>query len=525
MTPEALASQALVSWIDQQMPDGLSDIVCQGLPQLDIKHLLAGLKSLEKRHLNIAKISLALDGFGIDEAGLNKLANASGYKAHNGLADSLFVAARWRNDHRKYPTIVALSSGHERLVNTLQHFKRPGVRDLVRALFDWAKSDEGLCEIPGQRALLEVLSSALAGNTELGGLLGLDNVCEFLAEWSRQNKRDANDAPRLALPRLQGLLYDPQLFSKPNALEQRLNKNRETVQNLMAAAPRQVAAWRVGAKSISKKAEREKRLRLLGKVEAIRKNPTFSALSALTLDEALILLQPLKPEPDPEPTTEPANGGKEQRTPDDKDLEGAAANALLDNKAESLTESLDELEAALKESEEQNSSEVHVDTPLDGAENVRFEYKLSLLSWVRTFCNDKIWGGFVETQLPTLGEALDRFASLKPPVFLEPERIFEHEGRFYSLTSLLRVFDEQLQGQGFDAPGMTAAWERFAERRKSFLADLTVLTHEPLLLFAGRPSFSGAVREYLEACTSLYSAVQKHYSQMVEIDEAFARGA
>jgi Holliday junction resolvasome RuvABC ATP-dependent DNA helicase subunit len=523
MKPETLASQALVSWISQQIPTDIPDIVCQGLPPLDVKHLLSGLKSLGKRGLDPAKISLALDGFEIDEAGLNKLANTVGYKGHNGLADSLFIAARWRNDHHKHPIIIALSAGHERLVNTLQHFKRPGVRDLVRALFDWAKSDEGLCSITGQRALLDALSSALDGHTELGGLLGLDNVCEFLAEWNRNGKRDPNDAPRLALPRLQGLLYDPQLFAKSSAIEQRLNKNRETVQKIMAAPPRQIASWRAAAKNISKKAERERRQGLIAKVEAIRRAPTFEALSALTLDEALDLLQPAKvmPEPAQEPGEEKPT--KEPRMPDDEDLKDAAADALLDNKSDQLTDALDELESALKASEEKDSAEVQVDTPLSGAESVRFEYKLRLLNWVRVFCNESVWGGFVETQLSTLEEALDRSGSLRPPVLLDPERIFENEGTTYSLTKLLQLFDQQLQKLGFDDPGMTEAWERFAQHRKSFLGDLSVLTHEPLLLFAGRPKFSLAVKGYLEACTLLYSAIQKHYSQMVEIDDAYAR--
>ena len=173
--------------------------------------------------------------------------------------------------------------------------------------------------------------------------------------------------------------------------------------------------------------------------------------------------------------------------------------------------------------EEKDSSEVQLDTPLSGAESVRFDYKLSLLNWVRVFCNEKIWGGFVETQLPTLEEALDRCESLKPPVFLESERIFESEGTTYSLAKLLQLFDQQLHKLGFADPGMTKAWERFAERRKSFLGDLSVLTHEPLLLFAGRPMFSLAVKDYLEACTLLYSAIQRHYSQMVEVDDAYAR--
>jgi Holliday junction resolvasome RuvABC ATP-dependent DNA helicase subunit len=523
MKPETLASQALVSWISQQIPSGIPDIVCQGLPPLDVKHLLSGLKTLGKQGLDTGKVSLALDGFDIDEAGLNKVANTVGYKAHNGLADSLFIAARWRNDHRKYPIIIALSAGHERLVNTLQHFKRPAVRDLVRALFDWAKSDDGLCAITGQRALLDALGSALDGHTELGGLLGLDNVCEFLAEWHRNGKHDANDAPRLALPRLQGLLYDPQLFAKPSSLEQRLNKNRETLQKLMAAPPRQIASWRASAKNIAKKAERERRQALLTKVEAIRRTPTFEALSALTLDEALGLLQPTKTEPDPTTEPEEVKPTKEPRTPDDEDLKDAAADALLDNKSEQLTEALDELESALKASEEKDSTEVQVDTPLSGAENVRFEYKLALLNWVRLFCSDTVWGGFVESQLPTLEETLDRSASLKSPVLLEPERVFESEGTTYSLTKLLQLFDRQLQKHGFDDPGMTDAWERFAEHRKSFLGDLSVLTHEPLLLFAGRPKFSLAVKGYLETCTRLYSAIQKHYSQMVEIDDAYAR--
>jgi hypothetical protein len=86
-----------------------------------VKHLLRGLKTLGKHGLDTAKVSLALEGFEVDEVELNKLANAVGYKPHNGLADSIFMAARWRNDHHKYPIIIALSAGHERLVNTLQH--------------------------------------------------------------------------------------------------------------------------------------------------------------------------------------------------------------------------------------------------------------------------------------------------------------------------------------------------------------------------------------------------------------------
>src|SRR5258708_30187476 len=102
MKPETLASQALVSWISQQIPNDIPDIVCQGLPPLDVKHLLSGLKTLGKHGLDTAKISLALDGFEIDEAGLNKLANSVGYKTHNGLADSLFIAALPLNDHRQH---------------------------------------------------------------------------------------------------------------------------------------------------------------------------------------------------------------------------------------------------------------------------------------------------------------------------------------------------------------------------------------------------------------------------------------
>ena len=287
----------------------------------------------------------------------------------------------------------------------------------------------------------------------------------------------------------------------------------------MAAGPGQIAIWRAAAKSKTKKAERDRRQAVLDKVEAIRRTPSFETLSALTLEEALDLLQPAKPAAQPS-DEKPA---KEARTPDDEDLKDAAADALLDNRAEQLTEALDELESALKECEEQDSSEVKVDTPLTGAESVRFEYNLSLLNWVRVFCNETVWGGFVETQLPTLAEALDRFESVRPPVFVEPQKIFEHDGKSYSLTDLLQLFDRQLAKLGFSDPGMTGAWKRFAECRSSFLADLSVLTHEPLLLFAGRPKFSAAVKDYLEACTLLYSAIQRHYGQMVEVDDAYAR--
>ena len=229
MTREQLIAQALASWIQEKLASE-RDIAREGLPAMDVGYFLKALALLEA--FPSSDFSIALAGFGHSTTALRSLANKAGLKSIRDIADDFNAAAAWRNNRRNHRRILALARGRHPGVHTLKHFAPPHSRELARAVLEWAILNGDIASTGAQRNLLQMLANSL----QLEPLRSLELVADFLAAWSQLTQTDPNDAPRQALPQL-GLLADPALFTKPDALEIRLVRNLETSAQLMDAAP------------------------------------------------------------------------------------------------------------------------------------------------------------------------------------------------------------------------------------------------------------------------------------------------
>ena len=521
MTAAELVAQAVAVWLGDAVRSE-ADVAREALPAMDVPHFMRSLASIEG--LVPKRYALVLAGFGTDEVRLRELARAANLEQLAGISDSLNVAAAWRNNRSNYPNIIALARGWHPGVSTLKHFERARSHDLVTALLDWALASGLFSSNAIQRELLEALKNSQA----LGNILSLESVTAFLSEWSGVRTRDANDAPRAALPHL-GILADPSVFAHAGKLEARLVLNRDTTQRMIDTPASQIRALRkrLNSRYRNDLEARDRLLRTLEAVETIRLRPTVDRLVTVTLDDVVELWRPPADLPDntdddDEEHTDENESSETDTTWDLSDVATQAGESLLDNDQEKLTELLDALEGAVKEAICENRSDVQQEIEIEEQSlNLDFDLDLKFLDWLHQFCTTDRWGGIVDTREPTLGKALQQYASNKHD-FVEIGRIATIDGRELSLKDLLADWERDLADRNFST-SLTRLFEEFERLRSEILADIDSLVQFPINWLGGRPEASRRVDRYLTVATSLYSEVQRHFRDVQEIDQGWAQ--
>ncbi len=522
MTREQLVSQALVSWLAGTLRTD-SDVAREALPAMDVAYFLRALVAVPG--FEPQNYSLVLAGFGVDQARLRELAEDAGLTTLRGLADDLYTAAAWRNDRANNPNIIAVARGWHPGVSTLKHFEAARSRDLVQALLEWALANNRFCANGAQRELIEVLRRT----ESLADIQSLESVTSFLAAWSAARAANQNDAPRVALPHL-GLLGDPALFADVNKLESRLIQNRDTTRQIIDTSAYQIRTLRkrITAKYRNDLTLRDRLVGALDRIDALRLIASVERLSGLTLTEAA---EAWRPPPDAEQQPPDDNVDPPPPPPpppdddDDLDLDDAAetaGDALLDNRQEELTDLLDGLEEAVRDAIDNGRTSAEGEIQVgDQTFQLDFPIDQRFLDWVHSFCNQEHWGGFIETRESALPKALEQYAS-SPHVFLKPDQIAPLDDLVLSMDQLLGDWDRDL-GRKSITTTLQALWRQFVAMRGEILAQLDSLLHFPLNWLSGRPAAAELVDRYLRTASELYGNVQRHYRDMQDVDEGWAR--
>lgn len=520
MTRERLIAQALVTWLDDALRIE-RDVAREGLPDMDVSRFLAQLARLPG--FPIEQVSLALVGFGVTETDLRALADKHGLRKLRHLATDLNSAAAWRNEHKEHPRIIALARGRHPGVHTLKHFAPARSRELARALLLYAADDESFTN---RRGPLSDLLKRLANSPELEPLRSLESIADFLAKWSKYAGAKPDEAPFLALPEL-GLLADDELFTAGTALELRLARNLEIIQQLLHAPRNQFGKLRERLTKSGNRKQRVALLDILNRAEALQRQPSAETRAALTLNEAQTLFHPPK---DPRPL---ADTEAEGETDDDDDegelnvrkLAHATVDALLDNRQEELEAVAEAMEEALQEAvagdKEQFQGQVEF-----GGETRHFTGKrdLKLDDWLHKFCSEEAWGGVVESTEPSLDLALASHES-SPHRVLSADAVAKPEERHQlSMAELLAAWDEDLAGA---VPNLNLAerWKQFVILRSELVQHLDSLVHLPPLWLAGKPALAGKLTEYLKLAGEIYGTLQRHFRQMADVSPSWARAA
>ena len=518
MTRERLIAQALVAWLNDALRTE-RDVAREGLPDMDVGWFLKQLARLPS--FPVEQASLALVGFGIKETDLRALADKNGLSKLRHLATDLNSAAAWRNEHKRHPRIIAFARGRHPGVHTLKHFAPARSRDLARALLLHAANDEGFTN---GRAVQRNLLERLAQDPELEPLCSLENVADFLAEWSKHAGTKPDKAPLLALPQL-GVLADDELFDAGTAVELRLARNIEVTQQLLQAPRNQLSKVRERLTKLRNRKQRETQLDLLDRAETLQRDPSSLTRAALTLEQAQAVFHPPKDIPQPTTTAPEAEDQDDHSEWNVRKLAHETVDALLDNRQKELEAAAESMEEALIEAIAEDKEQFHGQVEFGGvSRSFSIKRNRTLDDWLHKFCSEEAWGGVVESAEPSLELALSTHEACSHSILSADAVAKPEEREPLSMAELLAAWDEDLAEA---APNLNLAkrWEQFVALRSKLVQHLDALVHLPPLWLAGKPVLDNQLREYLKLAGEIYDALQRHFRQMADISPSWARAA
>lgn len=508
MTPATLASKALAVWTAGKLAAGERSFSRQQLPTMDV---LEFVRALVGAGVDVSGISLALVGFGQTTDSLTRTA-AEGGATFSEIAVDLHKAAGWRNSRSAHPVIVAYAHGRVAGVNTLRHFPGPSSEDLSSTLLAWAKQEAAFNGSPAHRQLLDALSEfwKRAGESRFS----YEQLRQFLSAWSE------GADPRGLLPHL-GLFADPNLFAYP--LGERIALGLSVMGTLRDKASGAMEGLR------KKFLADEPRSEIFRKLMAVRRSPDIARLSAVDLDEAM---QVFRGKPDVESNDKQDEDEDDQQDNagkplNEKRVQAACTEALLDNRDDELTRNADALSQGLRAAiEDESASDEGTwtgDIEVDGeAKQVEGKLDRAFVSWIHHFCSATAFGGLIESGTGDLKRALADY-DLPETLVFDASEVVRAQGSWLGLREVLGVWDEDLPEAGFTSPGLVNLWDRFIVLRNGLMTSLDELSHFPLEWFAGKPEAASQTEEYLAAAASLMGAVGTHFRSMVGIEPRIAK--
>ena len=479
------------------------------------------LVALREQTDDVAKVSLALVGYDLSDTDLRDRLNTLGLHVGHATTD-LHVAAKWRNEPNVHSNIIALATGRHPGVSTLAHFPQGNARAFAETLLEWAQSPHAsLVTTPAQKRLLV----ELAGEHSLSPLVSLNGVAEFLAAWKVAQTDDDLDAPRSALPRL-GVLPDRQLLSAADSIAQCLSRNFFFTQELTRMSGHRLEQIRSRIKRGNLK-HRTRGLRILEKVEELRRTGEFAAYSALEFEDALELLKPqedVAPDPpsDPEEETQPPQPPRD--TLDSQEVSADGGGYLVDGNDQALEEIVRHVSQALTDAVDGDEDAASGQYEVDGQER-RFEFDVNreLLTWVRYFCSTDDWGGFYEVKSVSLEAALSDYRQYDPTQFRPEQKTIAHDGELYDVRAAIEEIQKALHRNGVTAEDFCGLWDCIVATRRVVLVYLDLLIHQPMLAVAGVPELNDAAGDLVRAWERFYGKLAQYHAEMHDIDHVWTR--
>ena len=488
---------------------------CDQLPPMDVERFLT---ALYEETDGAAGVSLALVGYGASETDLRHRLDTLKLAVGHVTTD-LHVAARWRNEPEAHSQIIALARGRHPGVSTLAHFPRGDTRKFARGLLRWARTEQAsLASTPPQRELLRVLEES----SDLGPLVSLSGVAEFLATWQEMRSGDDLGAPRRALPRI-GILPDRNLLSESNKIADRLRENFKLTQDIARMTGSRLDDVRKRVRRGSPE-QRTRGLDVLERAEEIRRNGDFDAYGRLDYDEAREVFRPTSRTSRAVPPPDDPDESQGTGVRDDRAVTRDGGELLIDGENAELEALVREIREALAEAVEGEDDSASGQYKTNGDEQrFEFEVKREVLTWVRFFCSAETWGGVVETPSASFEDALRDYRQCDPTRFKPLEQSIPHDGRRYDLRSLLDAMQRELAARGVTNENLCDRWDRMVTARQVVLGHLDILLHQPMLALAGQSELRAAIAELLQACDRFYAKLAQHHPAMHEIDHAWTQ--
>ena len=499
-------AQGLATWITHDL-NGSVDFARQGLPPCDIQ---AFVTALARSATFLAEpFSLAMVGFGVDEAALRLASDRAGLVNLRGWAVDLHTATVWRNGRDEHPRVIALARGYNPSVHGLNHMRSASSSSLAVHLLAWARGQDAFTGTPEHRNLIDQIQTGPG----LEGLRSLDGVARFLSAWTRSTAPRI-DAPRDALPSL-GLLGDPGLFETDH-LGARLEANLGLRARVTMLPPAELRVRRRRARNYVSPERRATMMGVLDRLDAFRRD----SRSPFTLQDAQSVIKPLADgnvDADPEP---------EQDEGTTHDV-GARTDAIVES-ADALLEGneadLEAIGAALDEAW-QDFEDGHLSATAatsKGSVPIEIDVKQELLSWVSAFCTAERFGGYLETNIPDLAQALARHAD-ENPIFIDANKVWTHEGETYSIERLLAGWDGNADVRAASAKSFVSIWAEFIRYRAEVARYINPLLVHPREWLDTHPEARTSCENYIRAAGELFEGLRRHYHAVRDRSQEWAQ--
>lgn len=497
---------------------------CEQLPPMEVGFFLAVLRDETD---DASAVSLALVGYQLSDMDLREKLDSIQLDIGSVTTD-LHVAAKWRNEPKDHPMIVALATGRHPGVSTLAHFSQGNPRVFALELLKWAQKSalaskpqqaapgstpmQGvLATTPQQKALLATLVDE---SLELSPLISLSGVAGFLSEWEQQQVKDELDAPRRALPRL-GMLPDRNLLSETSDIADRLLKNFNLTQEIAKMSGSRLEDFRRRAK-LYNPSVRSQKLTVIDRAEKIRRVGDFDAYGALDYEDAREVFKPTSgPIPSHAPRPSSRDGGE---------VAEDGGELLIDANDDELKALVASIRDALTEAVngDKDSASGNYEFKKD-EQQFEFEVQRELLTWVRHFCSGDAWGGFFEAPPSSFEDAIRNYSQFEPTVLEPLKESISHDGELYRIRSLIEPIQKELSSQYQTRVDLCGLWDGIASARQVVMNHLDILIHQPMLALAGQPALRAAVESLLQAWNQFYSELALHHAQMHRIDHAWTQ--
>jgi len=221
------------------------------------------------------------------------------------------------------------------------------------------------------------------------------------------------------------------------------------------------------------------------------------------------------------------DGGVTERVIREKELGDIVARCVVISYDENK-DYLDELLIKVRNHFEDNNHPTEIGQlggdEFDNRKIVLDKHDSSLLTKVRQFCSEKVWGGIIGTDETVLRDAIDSKDTTSTDAF-EPEEstsIVSYDGR--ALFTMLRDFDTEFDKRGADsADRFSGILDNLISCREIMLQNLEMIMYFPILTFGVDTKLREVLYKYSDAWAELLRTFNRNESLMRDISHKSAR--
>jgi len=498
----------VIGLLIEKMADSKVGILAKGISDIQPAEIAVELSSQRRSHIYIAAV-----GYGI---------SSDIEEAEYTLTPSIEKAVLWRSVPEYAGNIVVFVKNDTDKLHSLAEFDVVSLKDVSKYLLEQQISNES--NTPTQnfwRALQQT-----------SDYYSFEAIMEFVQAVS--NEGTAAEAIPNNMWRL-NLLCDADILGTKYKPDERLTRNRELIFAIgqLSEDSRKKLSRSLARTKGDDRVRLQNAYNLLQNLYKYGKRDTLRQLDFATVQELFSASKANESKKKKDPPKTP--DGTETDTPDvtseaapirPKELGRLISDAIVngdEDDVSALKELLEELKKHFDpETEENNDSIPTISGVFDDRSIVIENHQSDLRKLVGTVCNEKAWGGLMETEESVLKDAISadikNFSPFNPVGAESMVAFYGGIDGSQSLFDFITQFDDQFKAKNIETAELfSPIIEELLTLRGKMLSNLDMIMYYPVLCFGVDEEARQILIGYIEAWAKLYHAFSINEPSMREM--------